>query len=322
MYSPNKISIICPNYNKGLFIRETIESVLASTYNDWELIIIDDGSTDDSLSIIQDFSSKDHRIQYHKQSNQGGAVARNKGMSMATGAYLLFLDSDDLISPDCLEERIKIAAQNPNGIGWVFPLLPFKGNFKDEDFIEPWIPPKDRFLERLIEHNITWTSMSPLWRTASIAPHYQWNQLYPRLQDIEFHTHILLKGDLIFTFPEKKPDCYYRLDEQKLVIGSRYQFLEKWGKGCHLYVHEFWDKLPEKVAPKISRTILAFLSVAGHYYRRKQITNKQFQSLMQFAKEATPLRRHQILLSWYGKLLQFVPVHIPGLNAFFKFWIR
>jgi glycosyltransferase involved in cell wall biosynthesis len=322
MYSPTKISIICPNYNKGLFIGETIESVLASTYKNWELIIIDDGSTDDSLLIIQGFSSQDERIQYHQQSNQGGAAARNKGMSLATGAYLLFLDSDDLISPNCLEKRIKMAQQNPSGIGWVFPLLPFKGNFKDQDFIEPWIPPQDRFLERLIEHDITWTSMSPLWKTASIVPHFQWNPNYPRLQDIEFHTHILLKGERIFTFPEKKPDCYYRLDEQKLVIGSRYQYLDKWVKGCHLYVHEFWEKLPKSIAPKLSRTILAFLSVAGHYYRQKQITHQQFQSLTQLAKEATPIRRHQVLLSWYGKLLQLAPIHIPGLNGFFKFWVR
>lgn len=322
MYSQHKISIICPNYNKGLFIGETIESVLASSYADWELIIIDDGSTDDSLRIIQDFASKDQRIKYHQQSNQGGAVARNMGMTMATGEYLLFLDSDDLIAPDCLEQRVKMAKLHPNGVGWVFPLLPFKGNFSDQDFIQPWTPPKDRFLERLIEHDITWTSMSPLWKTASIVPFFKWNANYPRLQDIEFHTHILLKGERIFTFPEKNPDCYYRLDEQKLVIGSRFQYLEKWGKGCDLYVHEFWNKIPKGMAPKLSRTILAFLSVAGHYHRKKQISTDEFQSLIRLAKQSTPNGRHQILLSLYGNLLKHIPFHVPGVNGFFKFWIR
>ncbi len=322
MYSPNKISIICPNYNKGLFIGETIESVIANSYSDWELIIIDDGSTDDSLSIIQDFANRDKRVKYHQQTNQGGAVARNRGMSLATGSYLLFLDSDDLISPFCLEVRIKTARQNPDAIGWVFPLLPFKGNFTDQDFVQPWIPPSNRFLERLIEHDITWTSMSPLWKTASIVSHFQWNAKYPRLQDIEFHTHILLKGEHILTFPEKKPDCFYRLDEQKLVLGSRFQYLEKWGKGCHLYVHEFWNKLPKQLAPKLSRTILAFLSVSGHYYRQKQITSEQFQTLIDIGIQATPKGLHQILLTWYGKLLQLSPIHIPGLNRIYKFWIR
>lgn len=322
MYSQNKISIICPNYNKGKFIEETIESVLANSYSNWELIIIDDGSKDDSLRIIQEFASKDQRIKFHHQSNQGGAAARNMGMTMATGEYLMFLDSDDLIASDCLEQRVNMAKLHPNGIGWVFPLLPFKGDFKDQDFTQPWIPPKKRFLDRLIEHDIIWSCMSPLWRTASIVPNFKWNAQYPRLQDIEFHTHILLKGDPIYTFPEKKPDCYYRLDEQKLVIGSLFHYLEKWGKGCDLYVHEFWHKIPKRIAPKLSRTILAFLSVAGHYHRKKQITTNQFQFLIAIAKHSTPNHRHQIMLSFYGNLLIFIPFHIPGMNGFFKFWIR
>jgi hypothetical protein len=112
------------------------------------------------------------------------------------------------------------------------------------------------------------------------------------------------------------------LDEQKLVIGSRFQYLEKWGNGCHLYVHEFWNKLPKHMAPKLSRTILAFLSVAGHYYRQNQITQEQFKILSQMAQQATPSGRHQTLLSWYGNLLKLFPIHIPGLNSIFKFWVR
>ncbi len=322
MHSKDKISIICPNFNKGLFIRETIESVLANTHENWELIIIDDGSTDHSLSIISNYVKKDSRILCIQQSNQGGALARNTGMEKAQGEYLLFLDSDDLISPHCLANRLHIAQQYPNGIGWVFPLLPFKGQYKDQNFIEPWIPPTDRFLERLIEHDITWTSMSPLWKTAAIVPYFKWNATYPRLQDIEFHTRILLKGEPIHTFPHYPPDCYYRLDEQKLVIGNRFQYLQKWGKGCQLYVREFQDKLNKKLSPRLNRTILAFLSVAAHYYREKQIDREQFKTLLIMAINAATLKKHQVLLAAYGRLLLAIPIHLPGLNRVFKFCLR
>lgn len=318
----NKISIICPNFNKGAFIGETIESVLANTFQNWELIIIDDGSTDNSRDIIEEYVKKDDRIFYIPQNNQGGAAARNVGMKKASGDYLLFLDSDDLISSVCLEKRLQIAQQHPTGIGWVFPLLPFKGDFRDQSFLAPWKPPQDRFLERLIEHDITWTSMSPLWKTAVIAQDFSWNAIYPRLQDIEFHTHILLKGEPIFTFPNAEPDCFYRLDEQKLVIGNRFQYLEKWGIGCQLYLQEFWGKLPIKLRPKLSRTILAFLSVAGHYHRSKDIDKSQLNTLVKMAVKASPLKRHKILLSLYGKLLSRLPFHLPGLNAIIKFCLR
>ncbi|MEY2765003.1 MAG: hypothetical protein RLZZ205_1427 [Bacteroidota bacterium] len=322
MLIPDKISIVCPNFNKGAFIAETIESVLANTFQHWELIIIDDGSTDNSLDIIEAYVKKDHRIECIRQSNQGGAAARNAGMEKANGAYLLFLDSDDLLSPQCLEKRLCLAKKHPTGIGWVFPLLPFQGKFADQSFIAPWIPPQDQFLERLIEHDITWTSMSPLWKTAAVVPEFRWNSLYPRLQDIEFHTHILLKGEPIFTFPEEEPDCYYRLDEQKLVIGSRFQYLEKWGTGCQLYVQEFWGKLPIELRPKLSRTILAFLSVAGHYHRIQHIDKKQLESLIKMGVEACPLKRQKLLLSTYGWLLTQLPMHLPGLNAIIKFCLR
>ncbi len=322
MLSPDKVSIVCPNYNKAPFIAEAIKSVLNNSYAYWELIIIDDGSTDDSISIIEQFAEQDNRIVLIKQINQGGAIARNKGMSMASGEYLLFMDSDDLISKDCIENRLFQAKKNPNGIGWVFPLLPFEGDFSQGQFHSAWLPPMKDFLESFISHEIAWATPSVLWKTESIAPYYQWNSNYPRLQDIEFHTNILLNGGKIFTYPDHTPDCYYRLDEQRIVLGNRYQYLEKWAIGCSLYIHEFWSKVPAHLAPKLSRTALAFLSVAGHYYRAKQIDKRQFQSLLERGINSTPLINHQRKLKWYGKLLQNLPFHLPGMNAFFKFWIR
>jgi teichuronic acid biosynthesis glycosyltransferase TuaG len=90
------VSIITPVYNAEKFISETIQSVLDQTFEDFELLLIDDCSTDRSESIINEFVQKDKRIKYYKLSeNSGAAVARNKGLEMAEGRFIAFIDSDD-----------------------------------------------------------------------------------------------------------------------------------------------------------------------------------------------------------------------------------
>ena len=94
-FSQPKISIIIPFYNSELYLSECIESVLNQTLNDIEIICIDDGSTDQSLHILNEYSKKDLRIIVVSQSNKGAGIARNKGLDIAKGEFIMFLDSDD-----------------------------------------------------------------------------------------------------------------------------------------------------------------------------------------------------------------------------------
>jgi glycosyltransferase involved in cell wall biosynthesis len=99
------VSIIIPCYNAEKFIEETIQSVLNQTYTNWELIIIDDGSKDNSSKIVASFLL-DPRISYFYQGNTGVSIARNNGISKVSGSYIAFLDADDVWSPTNLEEKI------------------------------------------------------------------------------------------------------------------------------------------------------------------------------------------------------------------------
>lgn len=101
-----KVSIITPCYNGARYIAETIESVLAQDYTDWEMIIVNDGSTDDSQQIIEKYASSDDRIISVNQKNGGSANARNHGIRLATGRYICLLDSDDLWYPQFLSEQL------------------------------------------------------------------------------------------------------------------------------------------------------------------------------------------------------------------------
>lgn len=97
-----ELSVIIPVYNTDKYLQEAIESILQQGIDDMEVICVNDGSTDNSLEILNKMSEKDPRIQVYSQENQGQSVARNTGMKHATGRYLYFMDSDDILKPGCL----------------------------------------------------------------------------------------------------------------------------------------------------------------------------------------------------------------------------
>ena len=107
------ISIITPSYNSAKFIAETIESVLAQTYTNWELLITDDCSTDNTVEIINKYVNQDSRIKlFCLGKNSGAATARNNSIEQAKGRFIAFLDSDDLWKPEKLEKQVDVMIKN------------------------------------------------------------------------------------------------------------------------------------------------------------------------------------------------------------------
>jgi glycosyltransferase involved in cell wall biosynthesis len=105
-----KVSVIIPVYNGARFLGRAIESVVSQTYPNWELIVVDDGSTDETLRVLSAFGS---RLQVIRQENLGQSVARNTGMQSARGEYIAFLDSDDMWDSEFLETMVSVASQHP-----------------------------------------------------------------------------------------------------------------------------------------------------------------------------------------------------------------
>ena len=106
------VSIIIPAYNAAPFLVETIQSLCNQTYAHWEAIIVNDGSTDNTATICESFIDK--RVSTIHQSNTGVATARNNGMALAKGDYIVFFDADDLMAPDFLQARIQVLEENPD----------------------------------------------------------------------------------------------------------------------------------------------------------------------------------------------------------------
>jgi glycosyltransferase involved in cell wall biosynthesis len=149
-----KVSVIIPAYNSEVFISETIDSVLAQTYRDLEIVVVDDGSTDNTRGVLQQYGDG---IRYIYQRNSGVSTARNTGISIATGEYIALLDHDDLWLPEKLEKQIKILDADPDTalvysdsylmdfsgklLGRMFDSVqPHRGRVLAELFLENFIP--------------------------------------------------------------------------------------------------------------------------------------------------------------------------------------
>lgn len=109
----NKISIITPVYNCEKLIANTIETVINQTYTNWEMLLVDDCSTDNSQKIIEEYIKKDNRIKYFQlEQNSGAAVARNYALEKSEGRFIAYLDSDDLWKPEKLEKQVKFMLEH------------------------------------------------------------------------------------------------------------------------------------------------------------------------------------------------------------------
>lgn len=113
MQNQELVSIIMPSYNCGRFVAESIKSILAQTYQNWELLFVDDNSKDDTLSTMMSFVEHDTRIRvFQNVNNKGAAESRNTALQNAKGRWIAFLDSDDLWKPEKLEKQIRFMEEN------------------------------------------------------------------------------------------------------------------------------------------------------------------------------------------------------------------
>ena len=136
----SRVSIIIPTYNYAEYIQKAIDSVLAQTYKNCEIIVVDDGSTDNTQEIIE--NKYKNKVRYYYQENKGAPAARNKGIKKSKGEYLSFLDADDYLTESSIENRLTVLEQNKS-IAWVYSkwlYLDTQGNiifnaFRDAPFL-------------------------------------------------------------------------------------------------------------------------------------------------------------------------------------------
>lgn len=161
------ISIIIPTFNRQDFIIETMHSVIDQTYTDWECIIVDDGSTDDTEVLVKKYTAADPRFHFYKRPTtmlKGANSCRNFGFSKSKGEYIKFLDSDDLLTSDCLQKQSDILDVNPDKQVCLSYAQYF--NYTPDNKKEFWSRNNDYsdYLLGHITNQIRWQTADPLWR--------------------------------------------------------------------------------------------------------------------------------------------------------------
>ena len=190
------ISIIIPAYNRATLIGETLKSIIAQTCQSWECLVVDDGSTDATVSVIEAYVVKDYRIKLlHRPSSRikGANACRNYGLENAKGTYVNFFDSDDLMTSEKLEKDLMLLQNNTSDftISQTHFFYSKTGQFykfwNDQLFSET---PIHDFITR----KIGWSTNAPLWRKTSLDKvHLTFDETLKNGQDYLFHSLALLK---------------------------------------------------------------------------------------------------------------------------------
>lgn len=213
------VSIIIPVCNRAGLIGETLDSVLAQTYQNWECIIVDDGSTDDTKSVVQKYVDKDSRFKLYDRPEShkpGGNGARNYGIKMSSGGYIMFLDSDDLLSTSCLSVRITSILGTDLHFA-VFKSASFIDNI-DNNMLKIFNKYYDEnliYLKNFFILNSPWNILCPFYKLRDRKNFLLFDENLQRFQDIDFHIRSIITAQQNFKiFSNLNPDTFYRLNEK------------------------------------------------------------------------------------------------------------
>jgi len=205
------VSIIIPNFNREKLITETLNSVKVQTYSNWEALIVDDGSTDQSIKIIQEFIKNDSRFKLIKREREpkGAPTCRNIGVESAKGDFIIFLDSDDLLAPDCLKRRVSYCVQNPDLDFIVFQMLLFHKSVNDLNILGN-IDTKESDLYRFLRGDVVWGIFQPIWKSDSLKKLSGFDESLKCWQEYDLHLRALIKGLKYIKKFDIEPDCFCR----------------------------------------------------------------------------------------------------------------
>lgn len=211
------VSVIIPNYNNKGYLDELIQCFKRQTLKEWELIIVDDGSTDDSFESATKHTLKDRRIKVLQRTRKpkGGQTCRNMGYDVSQGKYVIFFDSDDMISENCLRQRVEYMEEHPDLDFAVFPTHSFKPRADYQTLYKLDVCWGKRIegdvLDKFLRNEYPFLVVSCIYKRQSIRT-IRWREDIPVRQDLMFNLSVIFAG-LRYAFCDKAEyDYFYRVE--------------------------------------------------------------------------------------------------------------
>ncbi|MFI5203108.1 MAG: glycosyltransferase family 2 protein [Flavobacteriales bacterium] len=279
-----RFSIVIPLYNRVGLIEETIRSLLKQTYAQFEIRVIDDGSTDGSEQVVLSLQKQDNRVYYSKRTGsvKGANTCRNQGIEASTGEYIVLLDSDDLLAPYCLEQRRQEILRQPDFDCWIFPMLLFTKSPGDSMVLQN-IETGENYLDRFLGMDLPWLISSPVWRKQKLVEIGKLDEEIPGYQDAELHVRALMADVKTSVRLDAVPDHFYRMHAQGTISSERKD--ERYLEVLLLLQQRFAEKLRSRNTltrgrKKIIASNLTWIAYQYRHYskgRVKEVRKKSYE---------------------------------------------
>ena len=309
------VSIIIPHYNRSHLLVEALQSIIDQTHKNWEAIIIDDGSDDNPQKLIGDYLTN-HPIRFITKKNRpgGASASRNLGAEMANGEYLLFLDSDDVITPGCLAGRIEFMEEDPSLDFAVFPQAEFNNSVGDSDkLFSKFFDTRDEYLRSFLRDEHPWQTSGPVWRKDAFAELGGFNESYTCMEDTELHVRALIQ-QLNFEVIKGDPDFFYR--QASATEQTQKRFWENSIVGRHLFYKEMHQLLIQnnilwKYNKDLSTGIIRFMKY--FLFARMDSYKNIYSDMLQWAGENRLITRWNCFLLTIAERMKNNPLRIKGI---------
>ena len=226
-----KVSIIIPTYNRAHVITDTLKSIVEQTYDDWECIVVDDHSDDNTKEVVESYIAKNTSFQYYKRpvdKPKGANACRNYGLKKSSTDYVIFLDSEDFLSKDCLKDRMEAVENYPEKDGVIFTMERFPARENQSNIInkDPKVTADTEiYLKMFLAHQLPWAITCPIWKKDALLAIGGFDESLQRLQDVDLAIRLLLNNIQLERI--HKTDCFYKIDESGDAKYKDIKFIKK-----------------------------------------------------------------------------------------------
>ena len=296
------VSIIIPHFNRTILLKDTLNSIKNQTFQHWEVIVVDDLSNNVEWEQLKTFEENKIKIIQRAEGLKGPSSCRNLGVKSASGKYLIFLDSDDLLESFCVEQRIAEIEKDPKIVMAIFKIMEFFKIPGDSNKIYNTDFPLNTITGQFIEGNNAWNVTCPIWNKNFFYKLGGFDESLLFMEDPELHIRALIHSKNEIKICYNKPaDCYYRInyfdDSKQLFWYNSILYKINFFKKILKLIIDF--NLQPEMKAHIRKGILTLLK--NFLFHRKNEFPELYESFKQLLKNSSVFSNFEII--WINYLV-------------------